>query len=290
MQQIVITGVSSGIGQATARLAVRNGARVFGSVRLQADAERLRSDLGSLFEPLCFDVRDQDTVHSEAARVRAILNGRRLTGLVNNAGTGTPGPLIHQPLSEICEQLDTNLLSAFIVTQAFAPLLGTDASLMGPAGRIVNMSSIGGKVGQPFATAYAASKFGLEGFSEALRRELSIYGIAVIIMAPALVNTPIWDRVARRAGRYRGTDYGEAFEAAVNGIANAGREKGLDPTTVAQAVWHALTVRRPRLRYAPARRPLLEQALSRVAPSRMLDWAMTRTLGLAPRAASTRKS
>lgn len=125
-QSIVVTGVSTGIGYATAKLAIEKGARVFGSVFNVEDADRLRREFGSSYEPLIFDVRDEAAVRVEAARVKTLLSGRTLFGLVNNAGIAIPGPLALQPLEDIRQQIEVNLVSAFTVTQAFLPCLGLD--------------------------------------------------------------------------------------------------------------------------------------------------------------------
>ncbi len=280
MRSVVVTGVSSGIGYEILKLCFENGARVFGSVRRPEDAERLSARFGEAYEPLLFDVRDEEAVRREAGRVRGLLAGATLSGLVNNVGTAIPGPLLLQPLGEVRTQLETNLVSAFTVTQAFAPLLGADRSLRGAPGRIVNISSIGGRIGQPFAAAYIASKHGLEGFSDAVRRELRLYGIDVILVAPTEVRTPIWDKIEPLLGRYAGTDYAESYDRGLRTMIRAGREHGLDPRKVAETVWRALTAKRPQARYAPAQHPLLEQGLIRILPRRVLDWAMSRHLGL----------
>ena len=270
----MITGTSSGIGHATAKLAVERGARVFGSVRTAADAGRLRTELGPSFTPLIFDVRDAEAVGRAAAEVRAALGGQRLTGLVNNVGIAIPGPLMLQPLEEIREQLDTDLLSLFIVSKAFGPLLGVDPSLSGAPGRIVNMSSIGGKLRQPFATAYIASKHGIEGFTGALRRELKVYGIHVTAVAPGVVDTPIWDKVQALLGRYDGTEYEESFNNGVKIMVAAGKDHGSKPEEIAETVWKALTDPHPRLRYAPASHPILEQGVLMALPQRAIDWGL----------------
>ncbi len=284
MRSVVITGVSSGIGYETAKLAVEKGARVFGSVRKREDAERLLVEFGELFTPILFDVRDEAAVRTAADRVRDSLAGNALSGLVNNVGMAIPAPLLHQPIDEVRAQLDTNLASVFVVTQAFAPLLGADRSLAGPPGRVINISSIGGKLGQPFAGAYIASKHGLEGLSDTLRRELMLYGIDVVIVAPAGVRTPIWDKVEPQVGRFADTEYGEAFDRALRTMIKTGREHSLEPRKVAETIWHALTVRQPKPRYAPAQHPVLEQGLIRFLPRRIVDWAMGRYLGLKPSA------
>lgn len=271
MRTVVITGVSSGIGLETARLALARGAWVFGSVRTGDDAARVRRELGDRFEPLVFDVRHELAVSAEAERVREILAGQTLSGLVNNAGVAIPGPLLAQPLAEVREVIETNLLGTFVVTRAFGPLLGLAPYLEGPRGRVINMSSIAGRVGQPFLAAYVASKHGMEGLSDALRRELEPFGIRVVVIGPAPVRTLIWDKAEHYVGSYAGTPWAEAFDRGARTLVEAGRRHGLDPAKVAALVWEALTVGRPRRRYSPARQPILEQALPRILPRGVLD-------------------
>jgi NAD(P)-dependent dehydrogenase (short-subunit alcohol dehydrogenase family) len=192
MRSVVVTGTSTGIGWGTAKVLIARGFRVFGSVRKKADAERLAAEFGPAFVPLVFDVTDEDAVGLAAGRVGDALAGEKLFGLVNNAGIAVAGPLLELSLGDFRRQIDTNLIGVVIATKAFAPLLGTDRTLKGPPGRIVNISSVGGKNAVPFLSPYAASKFALEGLSEGLRRELLPFGIDVIVVAPGAVATPIW--------------------------------------------------------------------------------------------------
>jgi NAD(P)-dependent dehydrogenase (short-subunit alcohol dehydrogenase family) len=279
---LVITGASSGIGRATVKLAVAQGWCVFGCVRNEADAALLKEEFGASISPLLFDVRDPLAIRAAVKAVHASLGPRTLNGLVNNAGVGLAGPVLHQPLNEFRTVLDTNVLGTLLTSRAFAPLLGADQTLSGGKGRIINISSIAGKIGQPFAGAYVASKFALEGLSEVMRRELNLYGIGVVIVAPATVDTPIWDEPESAIGRYGATDYGEAFDKGVRAIVDAGHQHGLQASDVAETVLKALTVRRPRLRYAPAQHALLEQALPRAAPKRATDFVIEQALGLKP--------
>jgi NAD(P)-dependent dehydrogenase (short-subunit alcohol dehydrogenase family) len=194
MRTVVITGASTGIGHATAKLLLDKGFKVFGSVRKQADAERLRGEFGASFAPLLFDVTDEAAVLAASREVRAALNGETLAGLVNNAGIAVPGPVLELSADEFRRQMDVNVIGPIIATQAFGPLLGADAALKGPKGRIVMISSVAGKNGNPLTPAYAASKHAIEGLSESLRRELMLFGIDVIIIAPGPVKTPIWSK------------------------------------------------------------------------------------------------
>ena len=129
-----------------------------------------------------------------AREVRAALNGETLSGLVNNAGIAVAGPVLELSADEFRRQMDVNVVGPIIATQAFGPLLGSDPSLKGPKGRIVMISSVAGRNGNPLTAAYCASKHAIEGLSESLRRELMLFGIDVIIVAPGAVKTPIWSK------------------------------------------------------------------------------------------------
>ena len=188
-KDVVVTGVSTGIGWGTTKVLIGKGFRVFGSVRKQADADRLQKEFGSVFVPLLMDITDADAVQQAALKVSSMVGDRNLVGLVNNAGIVVSGPLLYLRPSEYRRQLDVNMIAPMVVIQAFAPLLGTDSNRQGPAGRIVNISSSGAKVAIPLLGAYSASKFGLEGMSDALRRELMLFGIDVVIIEPGTVNT-----------------------------------------------------------------------------------------------------
>src|SRR6202030_4636488 len=141
MQSVVITGASTGIGWATAKLLLDRGFRVFGSVRKQADAERLKSEFGADFTVLSFDVTDEAAVLAAAREVRTALNGETLAGLVNNAGIAVAGPVLELGVDQFRRQMDVNVIGPIIATQAFGPLLGSHSSLKSPKGRIVMLSS-----------------------------------------------------------------------------------------------------------------------------------------------------
>ncbi len=194
MRSVVITGASTGIGWASAKMLLDRGFRVFGSVRKQADADRLRSEFGANFTPLIFDVTDEAAVLAAAREVRTALNGETLAGLVNNAGIAVSGPVLELAADEFRRQMEVNFIGPIIATQAFGPLLGSDPALKGAKGRIVMISSVAGKNGNPMTSAYSASKHAIEGLSESLRRELMLFGIDVIIIAPGAVKTPIWSK------------------------------------------------------------------------------------------------
>jgi NAD(P)-dependent dehydrogenase (short-subunit alcohol dehydrogenase family) len=258
------------------------GFRVFGSVRKQADADRLRRELGERFSPLLFDVTDEAAVARGAAEVRAALSGTRLWGLVNNAGIAVAGPLLESSTGEFRQQLEVNLIAPMAVIQAFAPLLGTDRALTGPPGRIVNISSVSGRVGFPFAGLYSASKHGLEGLSESLRRELMFYGIDVIIVAPGSVATPIWDKAEQiDLAPYSKSPYFEILKHFRDYMITEGR-KGWSSERLGEVVCEALTAARPKARYSPVAGRFQNWTLPMLLPARVVDRIIAKTFGLRP--------
>ena len=274
-----MTGASTGIGFATARVLLARGVAVFGSVRRTADASRLRAELGEGFTPLVFDVTDEAAVHAAVPIVADRLDGTTLWGLVNNAGIAVGGPLIYQPLDEIRRHLEINVLGAIAAVQAFAPLLGTDRTRQGQPGRIVNISSVAGRISAPFLGAYAASKRALEGMSHSLRRELMPFGIDVIIVNPGSVATPIWDKAeATDASRYAHTEYAPLASRFLTMALRSGRG-GLQPDAVGEVVWKALSARRPRVCYPVVPRHLLNWTIPLALPARVIDRLIAKRLG-----------
>ena len=279
-KHVVVTGVSSGIGHACATLLAKQGFHVFGSVRKAADGQRLAGELGAAFTPLHFDVTDELAVHSAAAQVRERLQGQTLAGLVNNAGIAVAGPLTHLPLAELRQQMEVNLIGLFSVTQAFLPLLGTDASRPPPRGRIVNISSVGGRIGPPCLGPYVASKHAVEGLSESLRRELMFYGIDVVIVAPGHVATPIWNKAEEvDATPYEHLEIAPAMRR-FREIFVAEGKQGFPPERIAQVVIEALTCNKPKARYAVVPGKLVNWTIPSLLPVRVVDKILGGRLGL----------
>ena len=276
----VVTGASTGIGWATVKVLVEHSFHVFGGVRKSADAARLSADFGDSFTPLHFDVTDEPAVREAAEQVAATIGSRNLFGLVNNAGIYIGGPLAHQSLDEFRRVTEVNLFGPLVVTQAFLPLLGTDTQRGGPPGRVVNISSITGQMGTPFQGAYVASKCALEGYSQCLRRELMLYGIDVIVVAPGAVVTPIWDKAKAAVDtRYAATDYAPILRE-FRESAYSRQHNGLPADRIGQVVWRALIARRPRTRYTPLPKWQLRHWIkSKLLPARLLDRHLAPNLG-----------
>ncbi len=272
---VLVTGAGSGIGLATARLLAAKGFRVYGGVRREEDAMRLRQEG---VEPLLLDVtREEDLL-----RARGRLEGEGgLYGLVANAGLAVAGPLELVPVSAFREALEVNVLGAFATVKALLPLLRASR------GRVVLMGSVSGLVALPLMGPYAASKFALEALADALRVELLPFGVKVVLVEPGSVATPIWERSLRRAEGYLeppppGTEgvYGRYLEVA-RGLAGRNAQRGLPPERVAEAVLRALESPSPKARYLvahPAR--ARETLLLRLLPASLRDRLIARFLGL----------
>jgi NAD(P)-dependent dehydrogenase (short-subunit alcohol dehydrogenase family) len=279
MRSVVITGVSTGIGHATAGHLLASGFRVFGSVREQADAERLQVKFGAHFTPLLFDVTDEAAVRVAADTVRTALNGETLAGLVNNAGVVVPGALLDLDVSEFRTQMDINVLGPVIATKAFLPLLGTDTSLKGTPGRIVMMSSVSGQFGNPLLSPYSTSNFALEGLSESLRRELMLFGIDVITIAPGPVRTPIWDKAeALDIKRFANSPYLPALTRLRSMLAQMS-SKGMPPERIAALVHRAVTDAKPGVRVIASAEPV-QTFIAGLLPRRWADRIIAGQLGL----------
>lgn len=280
MRSVVITGVSTGIGWGATKVLIKHGFRVFGSVRKEADGERLKKEFGERFVPLLFDVTDEAAVRRAAGEVRAALNGETLFGLVNNAGIAVSGPLLELSIDEFRTQMEVNVTGPLIVTQAFAPLLGADPSLKGTPGRIVNISSVGGKQAAPFVGPYSASKFALEGMSESLRRELLLFGIDVIIIGPGAVKTQIWAKAEEvDITPYANSPYYPSLVKFRDYFLASGKT-GLTPERLGRAIAKALTTKNPKVRYAVVGKRLTNWTIPQRLPKRFLDRTIGKAVGL----------
>jgi len=280
-KDVVVTGVSTGIGRGTTKVLISKGFRVFGSVRKQADAESLQKEFGDGVVPLIMDITDADAVHQAAQKVGSMIGDRNLVGLVNNAGIVVSGPLLYMRPSEYRRQLDVNMVSPLVVIQAFAPLLGTDKNRRGPAGRIVTISSSTAKVAVPLLGAYSSSKSGLEGMSDVLRRELMLFGIDVVLIEPGTVNTAMYDKGEKEdLSEFKPTEYWAAVQQFQKYIVTEARTNGLPPERLGEAVHVALTTAKPKARYAVVPQRFKNWTLPRLLPTRMLDAQLAKMLGL----------
>jgi len=271
---IVITGASTGIGEAATRALVARGHRVYAGVRKDADGERLSKELGERCTPLKLDT----TVSEQIAAAAQVLASTRVDALVNNAGIAVPGPLEFLPIDELRRQFEVNVFGVIALTQALLPRLRESR------GRIVNTGSIGGRVPLPFAGAYTASKHAIEALTASLRMELAPSGIAVSLIEPGAVKTPIWqtsDRLGETILANAPPDsakyYGAAVDAMRKFAAKTG-ESGISPEVVAAAIVHAVESPRPRLRYLLGTDARAELAIQTLVPARLRERLFRRLL------------
>ena len=213
MKTVVITGASTGIGEATALYLAKHGWRVYAGVRKQSDADALSASSEGDIRPLILDVTRQEHLETAVRTVSETLKGETLTGLVNNAGIANMGPLAIQPLDDFKAHFEVNVFGLLCASQAFAPLLGMDKTRTGAPGRIVNITSVGGRISAPFLGAYTATKHAVEAMTDTLRRELVIFGIDAIAVGPGSVKTPIWDKAeeANSEGSYSGSAWSVSY-------------------------------------------------------------------------------
>jgi len=277
MKYIVVTGASTGIGYASCKKLIRHGFHVFGSVRKEKDAERLRSDFGDKITPLLFDVTKQEDVLAAAEQVKKVVGRTGLAGLVNNAGVAVTGPLEYMDLEQLRWQLDVNVVGVVGVTQAFLPLLGT-AKEIKSSGRIVNISSVAGKLVNPFMGPYCASKHALEAISHAFRRELMLFGIKVIIIAPGPIKTPIWDKTANAdIEDFEGTAYEESG-LRFRKMAFKQLEIGLPADDVGKLVHKVLTMNNPKTRYTITPNKFQNWTIPSMLPDKTMDKFVAKVL------------
>jgi len=269
---VVVTGAAGGIGFATSRMLRERGFRVFGTLLENEDSTRLE-EIG--VTPVRLEVTDAASVRQASTFILDQLGSAPLAGLVNNAGIADGGPLELLDIGAVRHVFEVNVLGLIAITQPFLPKLRESK------GRIVNMSSVSGRLAVPFLAPYCASKFAVEAISDSLRRELYPFGVHVVVIQPAVVRTAIWDKAAKQdVERYRGTVYEPVIPEAQRRIRKS-QQKGLDPAEVARAIVAALTVAEP-----PTRVPVVKKRknllLASWIPDRMLDRMIARKVWKTP--------
>lgn len=277
-RSVVVTGASTGIGAACAQYLDERGFRVFATVRKESDAERIAALGSARLEPLFLDVTDAGTIEKAAQSVDAALQGAGLTGLVNNAGISVDIPLECVDIDVLRRQLEVNSVAPVAVTQAFLPLLRR------ARGRVVNVSSVNGRVASPFSGPYCMSKFALEAFTDCLRQELARWGMQVASIEPGFIDTAMMEKVreadwSAEASQPHLDLYGEAYRAFKE--FEKQNVEGAGPCdVVSRAIFHALTAKRPRTRYPVGKNARLFTGLAQFSPDRFVDWITRKVIGL----------
>lgn len=277
---VVVTGASTGIGEACAEALHGAGYHVYAGVRKGADGDRLRGRMRDRLTPLMLDVTDAGHIAEAVGMVSRAHGEAGLHGLVNNAGIVVAGALEYLPLDDIRRQLEVNVTAQIAVTQAFLPLLRR------ARGRVVMMGSSSGKLATPFLGPYAMSKFALEALADSWRVELMRAGVHVSIVEPGAIQTPIWDKsrdvaesLAAAIPEEGQAYYGAAFERLRAQVAET-TARAIPPSRVARCVLHALEARTPRTRYPVGFDARMQHWLAAILPDRVRDRIVQRVLGL----------
>lgn len=263
---VIVSGASRGIGRHSAIALAKAGFHVLAGVRSAADAQSLASLNIENLSPFTLDITKRDDINA----LSEALSGHELFGLVNNAGIAALGPLEFLPLDEIRSEFEVNLFGHITMIQTLLPRLRASQ------GRIVNVSSISGFVGFPFFSAYAASKFALEGLSDSLRRELKPTGVAVSLIQPGNVDTDIWQTSISKS-QIREDDLSEAARRVYgnrmsrNADGSFGPAVKSAPAKVGEAVVQAMTEPTPKARYLVGKDARRIARLSRLLPDTWLD-------------------
>jgi len=269
MKNVLITGVSSGIGNITAQKFLNEGYRVFGSVRHIKDAKKLIAEYNDRFIPLVFDVRNEKEIEEARKLVETYLGKEgSLHCLINNAGMSVNGPMAYIPIEELKKQFDINVHGLVCVTQVFLPLLGFNNSRA--KGKIINISSAAGKVTRPFMAPYAASKHAVEAISDGFRRELMDFGIDVIVLEPGPIQSDIWNKARETENKYQNTPFKEQYSNL--NVAIDGMEKIAIPTEkLATLIVKIANREKNKARYLIAPKKWLFWLAIHIIPDRYLD-------------------
>jgi NAD(P)-dependent dehydrogenase (short-subunit alcohol dehydrogenase family) len=278
MRSVLVTGASTGIGRATALRLDGAGWKVFAGVRKDEDAASLRAEASDRLAPVTLDVTDPEQIAAAAELIGREAEGG-LDAHVNNAGVAVPGPLETVPQEDLRHQLEVNLVAYVAVTQAMLP------EIRRAEGRIVFLSSIGGRIAFPFGGPYHASKFATEAIGDVFRQELRPWGLKVAIIEPGSIDTPIWERGQRKAedieARAPKTNllYGAALDKFRKVIEDTA-ERGIPPEKVAKAISHALESSRPKSRYLVGLDAKVQARLQPLIPTAVFDRIVARQLNL----------
>jgi len=268
---VLITGASTGIGAACARDLAGRGWRVFAGVRKTQDGEALTAQAGPNITPVLLDVTQPESITGAEKEICAQVGEAGLHGLVNNAGIAIGGPLEFLPMEDIQKQFQVNVFGLIAVTQAFLPLVRM------ARGRIVLMSSNSGFWCEPFFAPYGATKFGVEAIGDSLRIELRPWNIAVALIEPGMIRTPIWEKTRAAANGWASSLPPECESlyarplTAVRASIESASGMAIPPERVARAVRHALESRRPKTRYPVGPDSHLQSFLVRWMPDRFRD-------------------
>lgn len=269
MKYALITGVSSGIGKATAIKFLQEGFYVFGSVRKSQDADSLQNQFPDRFHTLVFDIAKHAEVDKAFVEIEEIVGSQGLNVLVNNAGVAEYGPIQHVAIEDLRRQFEINVFSNVYITQKSLGLLGANYHSKNK-GKVIVISSTGGVMTRPMLGPYSASKHALEAIYDALRREMMLYKMDVIIIQPGPIKTDIWGKAKTGINPYENTDYAKIFDKLDDAV-NQIEEIGLESSEVADKIWSAFQSKSPKARYVITPKKWMFKMAMYVIPAKTLD-------------------
>ncbi|MCC4106504.1 SDR family oxidoreductase [Serratia ureilytica] len=268
-KSVLVSGASSGLGAHAVRYLAQQGFTVFAGVRSPENCVPPSSPDNVHYIPL--DVTCQESIERAVQQIQQH-NAPPLWGVVNNAGICIPSPLEMLPVSDLRNQLETNVIGQFAVTREVLPLLRAQR------GRVVNVTSGLGSLALPYLGAYSMAQFAKEAFSDALRRELYSSGVDVIIIQPGAINTPIWDKflsagheIMKQAPKALQAIYTRSFTQFLAASPENAQASPTHPEHFAHTVFRALTDIRPKTRYAVGKDSQDFRIKARSFPTRMVD-------------------
>jgi len=280
-KNILITGASTGIGYDLVKIFVQQGYQVYGSVRKQEDANRLSNEFQNSFKPLIFDVTDHEAIDRAAESLEQEVGDVGLGGLINNAGIAVAGPFIDLKMEEFRHQFEVNVFGVIAVTKAFLPLLGAREDHTSVPGKIIQISSVSGRMGMPFVSAYVGSKYALEGISESLRKELLYYGIDVVLVEPGPIKTPIWKKsMDPMLDKFSNSVYHPIMKKSQEKFMAPSIENALSSEKAASIIFKEFQKQNSRARVVIVGQKLKNWTLPMLLPARVLDKVLGKALGL----------
>ncbi len=275
-QTILITGATSGIGREAALLLAREGHHVFATGRKQDQLDAIAAEAADLqLETLQLDVNDPDSIAAAAMEVQARTDGRGLDVLVNNAGYGKFAPMALVSDAEMRGQFETNVFGLVRVTQAFLPAMRERGS-----GKIINVTSILGRITFILQGAYCATKYAVEAMSDCLRREVAGFGVHVTLVEPGMIRTNFEDTAGGEIDAYA---HDPLYSNALRSYAEQGAEmykKAPGPLPVARTISKVVRARRPAARYVTPAINRVALFFMQLVPTRLMDWILRKVAKL----------
>ncbi len=278
---VLITGATAGIGRETALYLANQGHHVIATGRKVVELEKLRTEFGTpatgKIDTLVLDVTSSESIAACVREVATLTNGHGIDTLVNNAGFGVLGPSAEITDAEMRRQYETNVFGLMSVTRAFLARM-----LERKAGRIINVSSVGGRITLPYFGVYNSTKYAVESLSDALRYELRPFGIDVSLIEPGVIRTNFEATAVANLGTVSHGAYSAAL-GKYEKMSKMADRFASNPIVIAKAIGRAVNARRPAARYVAPRSTNFILVFRAIAPTRMWDWAMRKVGFLTPK-------